>query len=548
MTVRRVLALCASLVACGAAWGHQAQTTIPEPGFRPAAPAESQFIAELGAAQITVLPTLVRRIERTAHSITSQEQAVRFLNQRGPARVEPASRRIDRGRLDPDSQWNIFQASLAAIGESLARAEIDADYVMALEILVPGDQNVFGIECYILTRTGENAFSFLLNEHHEAFARAGLVADDSQASRDAMIARATDLALQSLEQQIARARCAATEPAPVRPASDVIDDFQAPLPAGSDANDIPLGFSTFDDGRSQVRFGLTTEHPPVPREAPGNAVLAVELEVESWAGVLHRFSDPADAEWRAFDWTGAVELSFWFHGNDSGTALVFDVLDNRRPCSARDDAERYTFEFRDAFSGWRLISIPFEVMTRKEIWNGAPADGLGLTAVHGWALAALHTEGELVFYVDDVRLRRTPLMDDVPPGLSRETGIWVPVNELPMFGEYPWTDWQERANEQFIETALRDFRGDRSAAAEYFARTAWNHYYRGENPIAIKRFNQAWLLDAGNQKALWGFAVISRERGQTEKALRFYRLALEAGPAEPTLQQEYESLRREARE
>jgi tetratricopeptide (TPR) repeat protein len=183
-------------------------------------------------------------------------------------------------------------------------------------------------------------------------------------------------------------------------------------------------------------------------------------------------------------------------------------------------------------------------MGRKEIWNGAPNDGLGLSSVHGWALAALRTQGEITFFVDDVRLRREPLMENVPAGLSRETDIWVPVNELPMFGGYEPTGWQRKANEQFLSMVLPGFHGDHEAAAEHFAQTGWNFYYQDDKIVAIKRFNQAWLLDPDNQFALWGFAVISRERGKTDAALRFYRMAVDAGPAHPALKEEYESLRR----
>jgi Tfp pilus assembly protein PilF len=136
-------------------------------------------------------------------------------------------------------------------------------------------------------------------------------------------------------------------------------------------------------------------------------------------------------------------------------------------------------------------------------------------------------------------------MDNVPEGLSREWDIWVPVNALPMFGGYEPTGWQRKANEQFLSMVLPGFHGDHEAAAEHFAQTGWNFYYQDDKIVAIKRFNQAWLLDPDNQKALWGFAVTSRERGKTDAALRFYRMALEAGPAQAALKQEYESLRRQ---
>ncbi len=70
----------------------------------------------------------------------------------------------------------------------------------------------------------------------------------------------------------------------------------------------------------------------------------------------------------------------------------------------------------------------------------------------------------------------------------------------------------------------------------------WTFYGRGDRSTAIKRFNQAWLLDADNQLALWGFAVISRDRGKLDDALRFYELALEQGPGQAKLQDEYKLL------
>src|SRR5678815_5977754 len=43
-------------------------------------------------------------------------------------------------------------------------------------------------------------------------------------------------------------------------------------------------------------------------------------------------------------------------------------------------------------------------LARKEIGNGAPNDGLGLTEVHGWAFGALGTGGPRTYYLDQVTL------------------------------------------------------------------------------------------------------------------------------------------------
>ncbi len=83
--------------------------------------------------------------------------------------------------------------------------------------------------------------------------------------------------------------------------------------------------------------------------------------------------------------------------------------------------------------------------------------------------------------------------------------------------------------------------GSRETAADVAAKLGWNVFYQGDKTLAIKRFNQAWLLDPLNQYALWGFAVISQERGQLGEAIRYYRIAIENGPKNTSLQRDYEN-------
>jgi len=544
--LRHILAIALLALPLAPTQADKPAATIPDPGFRPESPLEAQFLQQIDTATVVVYPTMIRRSARTAHSFRSQAKVVAFLNASGVGNVVSRNHRIDLGRLDPGSQWNIFHVGLAGMAQAVANSAVEADYSLALEIVVPDDQTVFGIECYIVDRAGENAFSFLLNVHHQMFVEASLVADSSQAARDAMIDKATDVALRALAAQIAWAReCAADQQgkSPLRLGSELIDEFETGLGAGTDPSGIALGFSTFSGDNSRARISTTTAHPAIPGQAPGNSVLQVDLDVTTWAGVLHRFANASLDQWVAYDVSNAKELSFWLYGRNSGTVLVVDILDNRRRCPRMDDAERYSYQFVDDFSGWKLVSIPFAVMERKEIWNAAPDDGLGLTSVHGWGFAALQTKGEGTYFIDEVRLRRVPLLESLPPGLSRETDIWVPINELPMFGGYEKTVVQVDADERFLQTVLPSFAGDRAAAAEYFAQVGWNLYYGDDRSTAIKRFNQAWLLDPDNAHALWGFGVICRERGNVQDALRYYRMALDAGSQDPRLLEEYEALR-----
>lgn len=181
--------------------------TIPDPGFRPDSEYADIFVANAANSRILVLPTLVRREGRTAHSFASQRQIVAFLNESGIIEATAKIRRIDLGPLRRPSQWEIFEYGILRIAENLDGWETGADYTLVMELLVPTAHEVFGIEVYILDSQGDNAFSFLLNSHHAMFADAKLKAgDSSEAARSKMIEKATLVALKALEAQVSQQR------------------------------------------------------------------------------------------------------------------------------------------------------------------------------------------------------------------------------------------------------------------------------------------------------------------------------------------------------
>lgn len=188
----------------------------------------------------------------------------------------------------------------------------------------------------------------------------------------------------------------------------VVDDFETPLASGSD-NGIPIGFFTAQDGGSTVSFALTNAPPaPVPGLADPNSVLKMDFTVASFGVVIHGFENASVDTWVSQDWSAYEGISFWLYGNNSGTDLFIDVIDNRNsPPLPSDDAERYTVSFKDNFSGWQQLQFPFTSFTRKEISNGAPNDGFTLTEVHGWAFGTLATSGTQTFYLDNAALYGT---------------------------------------------------------------------------------------------------------------------------------------------
>src|SRR4051812_21258604 len=184
----------------------------------------------------------------------------------------------------------------------------------------------------------------------------------------------------------------------------VVDDFETPLRSGLDGT-IAIGFLTFRDPNSSVAISTSAPPAPVPGVSDPNSVLKLDLNVASFAGVTHGFENAAANQWVSQDWSAYEGISFWLYGTNSGTDLFVDVLDNRNsPPPTTDDAERWSVAFKDNFSGWQEIKLPFANMARKEIGNGAPNDGFGLTEVHGWAFGTLGTGGAKSYYIDNVTL------------------------------------------------------------------------------------------------------------------------------------------------
>lgn len=196
------------LVLIPVALAHEHDIKTPDPGFRPESQHTATFLESLDTATIAVYPTLIRRESRTAASFASQHQIVASLNEGGLLTVRAAPNRVDLGALRGASQWDIFERDMQRIGESLKKWRSDAQYHLFMAFLLPvSDQNIFGVHVFVLDAEGRNAFSFLLNSHHQSFVEASLVAEDSsEAARARLTKRATQLGVAALEAQIAQAR------------------------------------------------------------------------------------------------------------------------------------------------------------------------------------------------------------------------------------------------------------------------------------------------------------------------------------------------------
>lgn len=103
------------------------------------------------------------------------------------------------------------------------------------------------------------------------------------------------------------------------------------------------------------------------------------------------------------------------------------------------------------------------------------------------------------------------------------------INLLPMYGETSKCEAQLQADKAFIQTSLKEFK-DLKSAAEYYAKSGENYFNKQDDETAMKRFNQAWLLDSTNAKSYAGFGAILRVKYDYSSAISMYQKAIKYDP------------------
>ncbi|MET0500660.1 MAG: hypothetical protein ABW172_03965, partial [Candidatus Binatia bacterium] len=95
-----------------------------------------------------------------------------------------------------------------------------------------------------------------------------------------------------------------------------------------------------------------------------------------------------------------------------------------------------------------------------------------------------------------------------------------PTEKLPMFGQpgIARPDSLKKADEAFIRDATFRF-GSRPAGSRALAEQGWASLRKGALDIAMRRFNEAWLLNPKNYQAFWGFGAVLSEQGKLAAAI-----------------------------
>ena len=95
-------------------------------------------------------------------------------------------------------------------------------------------------------------------------------------------------------------------------------------------------------------------------------------------------------------------------------------------------------------------------------------------------------------------------------------------NLLPKYGSLPKTKQQEAADAKFIAAIDEQYNGDRNKASMDLALRGWQYLAGHHLDDAMRRFNQAWLLNKGNGTALWGMAAIQADAGKLDESVKLF--------------------------
>lgn len=105
-----------------------------------------------------------------------------------------------------------------------------------------------------------------------------------------------------------------------------------------------------------------------------------------------------------------------------------------------------------------------------------------------------------------------------------------PMDQIPMYGGADRTvdPSLKAADDKLIADTTKHY-GNREKASQAFVGNGFAYYNRDDIVAAMRRFNQAWLLDPSNPEAYWGFGAILHDKGKNCEAMAQFQKALSFG-------------------
>ena len=117
-----------------------------------------------------------------------------------------------------------------------------------------------------------------------------------------------------------------------------------------------------------------------------------------------------------------------------------------------------------------------------------------------------------------------------PTASSRGSGI----DQSPMYGGMDRQSIPElRAGDEWLIANVSKELGSREKGSEAFVEQGIRYYQQDNYAMAMKRFNQAWLLSPNNPEAFWGFAMIYHDEGKNCEAKNMIDRAIALNLSKP---------------
>lgn len=109
------------------------------------------------------------------------------------------------------------------------------------------------------------------------------------------------------------------------------------------------------------------------------------------------------------------------------------------------------------------------------------------------------------------------------------------IDEVPMYGGMDRTKYPElqAGDEKFISDVTQHF-GSREKASSVWVEQGFRFYQQDNLGMAMRRFNQAWLLNPSNPEVYAGFGSVLHDQGKNCEAMQMMERALALNP--PTFQ------------
>ncbi|MNX75925.1 hypothetical protein D3C86_1074160 [compost metagenome] len=104
------------------------------------------------------------------------------------------------------------------------------------------------------------------------------------------------------------------------------------------------------------------------------------------------------------------------------------------------------------------------------------------------------------------------------------------VDELPMYGRINRSGLATKAADDKWVADVTQAYGSRAQAARIWVEQGYRFYQADQLGMAMRRFNQAWLLDPANPEVYTGFAAVLHDQGKYCQAMGMMDKALSHDP------------------